>query len=61
MGELWTRGKPILAGKEEASQLDLIFKMCGTIDEQDWPGAKKLKGYPQAKLKVKPIPRTVSR
>lgn len=35
-------GKPILQGKSETEQLDLIFKLCGTPTEEDWPGIASL-------------------
>ena len=42
MAELWTSGRPILDGKVELDQLDKIFTLCGSIDEQQWPNAQKL-------------------
>ncbi|CAI5484422.1 unnamed protein product [Closterium sp. Yama58-4] len=35
-------GKPILPGKSEIEQLGLIFQLCGTPDESNWPGCSKL-------------------
>jgi len=35
-------GKPILPGKNEMEQVDLIFKLCGTPTEEVWPGCTKL-------------------
>ncbi|GJP52887.1 hypothetical protein CLOM_g11970 [Closterium sp. NIES-68] len=35
-------GKPILPGKSEIEQLGLIFQLCGTPDETNWPGCSKL-------------------
>lgn len=35
-------GKPILPGKNEMEQLELIFRMCGAPSEDVWPGCTKL-------------------
>jgi cyclin-dependent kinase 12/13 len=35
-------GKPILPGKNESEQLDLIFRLCGAPSEEIWPGCTKL-------------------
>ena len=35
-------GKPILPGKGEMEQLDLIFRLCGTPTPENWPDADKL-------------------
>jgi serine/threonine protein kinase len=52
--DLWSAGcifaelllrKPILAGRNEYEQLDLIFKLLGTPDEQSWPGCTQLQYY----------------
>ncbi|CAG8828576.1 8909_t:CDS:1, partial [Dentiscutata erythropus] len=32
------KGSPILRGRSDQDQLDLIFKLCGTPTEEDWPG-----------------------
>jgi len=37
--------KPILPGKNEFEQIDLIFKTLGTPTEQTWPGLTKLHYY----------------
>jgi len=42
--ELLTR-RPILPGKNEFEQIDLIFKTFGTPTEQTWPGLTKLHYY----------------
>lgn len=42
MAELWTGGRPLLDGKIEMDQLEKIFKICGSIDDQQWPNAQKL-------------------
>lgn len=44
LAELLT-GKPLLPGKNEAEQMDLIFRMCGTPTEETWPGVSKLQWY----------------
>jgi cyclin-dependent kinase 12/13 len=38
-------GKPILPGKNEMEQVDLIFRLCGTPSEEVWPGCGKLPWY----------------
>lgn len=35
-------GKPLLQGKTEIDQLELIFRLCGTPTEENWPGVSKL-------------------
>lgn len=35
-------GKPLLQGKTEIEQLELIFRLCGTPSEENWPGVSKL-------------------
>lgn len=40
-GEL-LRHKPLLPGKNEMDQLELIFKLLGTPSEKIWPGLSKL-------------------
>uniref|UniRef100_A0A3B4WMC5 Protein kinase domain-containing protein n=1 Tax=Seriola lalandi dorsalis TaxID=1841481 RepID=A0A3B4WMC5_SERLL len=49
--DLWSAGcilaelllrKPILPGRNEFEQLDLVFKLLGTPTEQSWPGVSKL-------------------
>lgn len=37
--------KPLLAGKDEPHQLDLVCKLCGTPTEAVWPGVSKLPFY----------------
>uniref|UniRef100_K3X014 Cyclin-dependent kinase 2 homolog n=1 Tax=Globisporangium ultimum (strain ATCC 200006 / CBS 805.95 / DAOM BR144) TaxID=431595 RepID=K3X014_GLOUD len=37
-------GKPILQGKTEIEQLQLIFGLCGMPNEETWPGFSKLQG-----------------
>jgi serine/threonine protein kinase len=52
--DMWSAGcifaelllrKPILPGKNEFEQIDLIFKLLGTPDEAEWPRCKALKYY----------------
>lgn len=38
-------GKPILPGKKDVEQLQLIFRLCGTPNESNWPGVTKLKNW----------------
>jgi len=38
-------GKPILPGKDELEQLDLIFKLCGSPTMENWPEAHGLPWY----------------
>jgi len=42
--ELLTRQSPF-PGNNEKHQMDLIFRMCGTPTEENWPGVSKLEGY----------------
>ena len=35
-------GKPILPGKNEHEQIELIFRLCGSPSEEVWPGCTKL-------------------
>ena len=41
LAELLAR-KPILPGRREPEQLDLIYKLCGTPTEETWPGVTSL-------------------
>lgn len=34
--------RAILPGRTELDQLDLIFKLCGTPTEANWPGVQNL-------------------
>jgi len=52
--DMWSAGcifaellmrKPILPGKNEFEQIDLIFKLLGTPDEQAWPKCKDYQYY----------------
>jgi len=51
-------GKPILPGKSEMEQLELIFKLCGSPTKENWPEAEKLPWAKTFKFK-KPYPRRV--
>jgi CTD kinase subunit alpha len=41
MGEMLMR-KPMFPGVDEISQLEQIWKICGTPSEEDWPGISQL-------------------
>ncbi len=41
LAELLCR-KPIFPGRNELDQLELIFKLCGTPTEEEWPNVSKL-------------------
>ncbi|KAF8600562.1 Pkinase-domain-containing protein [Ceratobasidium sp. AG-I] len=43
MGEMWTR-RPILCGNSDPDQLEKIWELCGTPDEEVWPGWRELPG-----------------
>ena len=49
--EIVTR-KPLFAGQNEDEQLQKIFKIRGTPNENDWPGLKELPLYPQGETAV---------
>ncbi|GBG89574.1 hypothetical protein CBR_g49363 [Chara braunii] len=49
-------GRPILPGKNELEQLQLIFQLCGTPDESNWEDVTKLPLYSLIKNE-KPHPR----
>ena len=34
--------KPLFPGKNEADELDLIFDVCGTPNDENWPDFHKL-------------------
>ncbi|KAH3820389.1 cyclin-dependent kinase 9-like [Dreissena polymorpha] len=44
MAEMWTRS-PIMQGKTEQHQLQLISQLCGSIKPDVWPGCEKLEMY----------------
>lgn len=41
--------KPFLTGDTDLSQLSKIFEICGTPDDEQWPGVSKLPDYIQYK------------
>ncbi|KAI3897165.1 hypothetical protein MKW92_010385, partial [Papaver armeniacum] len=45
------QGKPILPGKDRTMQLEMIFKLCGSPNEVNWPGVSKLPWYNNFKPK----------
>lgn len=47
-------GKPILAGESDAHQLDMIWDLMGSPNEDNMPGWKQLPGADQ----LSPRPRT---
>lgn len=49
MAEMWTKS-PILQGRTEQEQLNLIIQLCGTITVEDWPGVDKLELYSKMEL-----------
>eukprot|EP01135_Chromosphaera_perkinsii_P009030 Nk52_evm48s1569 gene=Nk52_evmTU48s1569 len=48
LAELYTK-KPLFPGGEEMEQIRLICKLCGTPNEQNWPGVSKLKNFDMLK------------
>jgi cyclin-dependent kinase 12/13 len=51
---------PLLPGKEEREQLELIFALCGTPTAENWPGHETLPDWPNWAEKVKKEPRSRS-
>ena len=49
MAEMWTRS-PIMQGKTEQHQLQLISQLCGSITPEVWPGVEKLEMYKSLEL-----------
>ncbi|XP_060577434.1 cyclin-dependent kinase 9-like, partial [Ruditapes philippinarum] len=49
LAEMWTRS-PIMQGKTEQHQLQLISQLCGSIKPEVWPGCDKLELY--SKLEI---------
>lgn len=45
-------GKPILPGKNELEQASKIFELCGSPDDNNWPGVSKLRWYAEFKPPV---------
>ncbi|XP_021887090.1 cyclin-dependent kinase C-2-like [Carica papaya] len=50
--------KPILPGKDEPDQLNKIFELCGSPDENNWPGASLTPWYDNLKP-TRPMKRRV--
>ena len=46
--------KPLLPGKSEIEQLDLIFKLLGSPSEEKWPGYQQLPNAQGVKWKSNP-------
>lgn len=44
LAELLTK-RALFPGKRELDQLDLIFRLCGTPNDENWPDAKNLPWY----------------
>lgn len=49
MAEMWTR-TPIMQGKTEQHQLQLISQLCGSITKEVWPNVEKLDMFGQMEL-----------
>ncbi|KFK38426.1 hypothetical protein AALP_AA3G111700 [Arabis alpina] len=56
--ELLNGGKPILPGKTDPEQLTKIYELCGSPDENNWPGVSKMPWYNQLKS-PRPLKRRV--
>lgn len=50
--------KPLFQGRNEAKMLELIYQICGTPTDEEWPDAKLLKFYKELGPK-KPMPKTL--
>jgi len=44
LGELLLR-RPLFPGKEEVQQLELIWKLCGSPNDENWPDVGELPLY----------------
>ncbi|XP_021887086.1 cyclin-dependent kinase C-2-like [Carica papaya] len=51
-------GKPILPGENETEQLNKIFDLCGSPDENNWPGVSLIPWYDNLKP-TRPMKRRV--
>ena len=49
MAEMWTR-TPIMQGKTEQHQIQLISQLCGSITKDKWPDVEKLDLYDKMEL-----------
>lgn len=49
MAEMWTR-TPIMQGKTEQHQLNLITQLCGSIKTDVWPGCDRLEMFGQIEI-----------
>lgn len=50
MAEFWTRA-PIMQGKSEREQIEMISRMCGTINTTVWPDVGKLQLFRTLRMK----------
>jgi hypothetical protein len=37
----------LFQGDKDEKQIELIYDKCGSVDNENWPGVKELRGYPQ--------------
>ncbi|VVB18070.1 unnamed protein product [Arabis nemorensis] len=51
-------GKPILPGRSEFGQLKKIYELCGSPDENNWPGVSELPWYSRYKSS-RPMKRSI--
>ncbi|EPQ53669.1 Pkinase-domain-containing protein [Gloeophyllum trabeum ATCC 11539] len=64
LGEMFWR-RPILAGSSDIDQLDKIWQLCGSPNQQNWPnwdrlpGCEGVKRFPQYTRRVKAIYETI--
>lgn len=49
MAEFWTR-TPIMQGSTEREQIDMISRMCGSINRTAWPDVEKLQLFRTVRL-----------
>ncbi|XP_078172311.1 cyclin-dependent kinase C-2-like [Carex rostrata] len=52
-------GKPIFPGEDEMDQLKKIFEICGTPDENNWPGVTQMLLYNNAMVQQRPMERCI--
>jgi len=36
----------LFQGDKDEKQIELIYEKCGSVDNENWPGVKELRGYP---------------